>query len=217
MSENTDRTGILKISEIAEQFINAVSAKLHLEISGENFVYGNAALEKSAEVKNLVEDLRQVGIGVENIFVKDVHVQTETGFFNTSSKGTYKIVVRVGDLELMPNALGVIARQKNCRLDFTEWIFDEDKARVELAREAMVKAKRKADAMAEAVGYKIVGIRTCSDVYNELPKPEPMISAAFAGESLKRRVAPADIGAQFQNENKVSAQISVEFFIGKNE
>ena len=194
MSENNEKIGILKISETAEQFINAVSAKLHLEISGENFVYGSAALEKSAEVKNLVEDLRQVGIGVENIFVKDVQVQTETGFFNTSSKGTYKIVVRVEDLELMPNALGAIARQKNCRLGFTEWIFDEDEARVELAREAMIKAKRKADAMAEAVGYKIVGIRTCSDVYNELPKP---ISEEFPVMETKKRVAPADIGAQF--------------------
>ena len=206
----------MKISETVEQFINAVSAKLHLEISGENFVYGNAALEKSAEVKNLVEDLKQVGIGVENVLVKDVSIQTDTGFFSKSSKGTYKIVVRVEDLELMPNALGAIAAQKNCRLNFTEWIFNEDEARIELARQALVKAKRKADEMAQAVGYEIIGIKSCSDVYNELPKSEP-ISEDFSRMAMRRQISTTDIGAQFQNENKVSAQVFVEFIISKNE
>ena len=213
MSENNDKTGILKISETAERFINAVSAKLHLEISGENFIYGNAALDKSVEVKNLVEDLKQVG--VENILVKDVAIQTETGFFNKSSKGTYKIVVRVEDLELMPDALGAVAAQKNCRLSFTEWIFNEDEARIELAREALVKAKRKADQMAEAVGYQIVGIKSCSDVYNELPKSQPF-SESFSGIRAKRQIDSADIGAQFQNENKVSSQVFVKFIITKS-
>ncbi len=160
MSENPIEIGVLKISETAERNINVVAAKLHLEISGENFIYGNAALEKSGEVKSLVVDLKDVGIGGENVSVKDVVLQTETGFFSKSSKGTYKIVVRVEDLALMPNALGAIAAQKNCRLGRTEWVFDEDEARLELAREALVRAKRKADTMAEAVGYRIIGIKS---------------------------------------------------------
>lgn len=218
MLENADATGIIKISETAEKYIKAAAAKLHLQITGENFVYGNAALEKSAEVKSLVDDLNQIGVGGENVMVKDVSVQTETGFFNKSSKGTYKITVHVKDLELMPNALGAVAEQKNCRLTLTEWIFDEDEARIELAREALVKAKRKADSMADAVGYKIVGIKNCSDVYNELPKSQP---AAADYQMLRARAdyaaAPTDIGTGFQNENKVSAQVFVEFIISKNE
>ncbi len=214
MSENTNETGILKISETAERNINAVAAKLHLEISGENFIYGNAALEKSGEVKSLVVDLKQAGIGGENVSVKDVMLETETGFFNKSSKGNYKIVVRVEDLALMPNALGAIATQKNCRLVRTEWIFDEDEARLELAREALVKAKRKADAMTEAVGYEISGIKSCFDVYQELPKPVPF-SEDSSMERAKRQMATAEIGTQFQNENKVSTQVFVEFIIAK--
>lgn len=219
MSENADTTGILKISETAEKHIKAVSAKLHLQIAGENFVYGNAALEKSVEVKSLVDDLNQIGISGENVMVKDVTVQTETGFFNKSSKGIYKIAVHVKDLELMPSALGAIAEQKNCRLTLTEWIYDEDEARIELARAALVKAKRKADSMADAVGYKIVGIKTCSDVYNELLK-SPSLSTdteRLMKAQVNTFAAPTDIGTQFQNENKVSAQVFVEFIITKNE
>ncbi len=152
------------------------------------------------------------------MLVKDVSVKTETGFFNKSSKGTYKIVVRVENLQLIPHALGAIAEQKNCRLNFIEWIFNEDEARVEVAREALIKAKRKADVMASAVGYKIVGIKNCSDEYVELPKPKSnaanygmmRASADFAAE-------PMNIGTEFQNENKVSARVFVEFIIVENE
>ncbi len=218
MSENFEKTGIIKISEKAETEVKAVSAKLHLEITGENFIYGSAALEKSAEVKSLVDDLKQIGIGGENVMVRDVSVQTETGFFNKSSKGTYKIVVHVENLELMPHALGAVAEQKNCRLSFVEWIFNEDEARIELAREALIKAKRKADSMANAVGYKIVGIKSCADVYDELPKPKS--NSENFGMMRARAdyaAAPVDIGTQFQNENKVSAQVFVEFIIAESE
>ena len=217
MSENIDKTGIIKISETAEKYVQAESAKLHLQITGENFFYGNAAREKSVEVKSLVEDLDKIVIGGEDILVKDVSLQTETGIFNKSSKGVYRLVVRVKDLTLMAEALGAIASQKNCQLIFTEWIFSEDAARFELAREALIKAKRKADLMAEAVGYKITGIKNCSDTYNELKTPLTL-AEGFRVAKLKTDPAAgaADIGTQFQNENKVSAQVIVEFFIERS-
>lgn len=215
----SDKTGIIKINETAEKYIQAVSAKLHLQIEGENFFYGNAALEKSAEVKSLVESLKQAGIGAENVMIKDVSLQTEAGIFSKSSKATYKIAVNVKDLGLMSEALGAITGQKNCQLISTEWTYDEDEARIELARQALIKAKRKADSMAEAVGYKIVGIKECSDTYQEMPK-QPYNYALIAQQSKSRggfSMGSADIGTEFQNENKVSAQVFVEFIIEKGD
>lgn len=148
-------------------------------------------------------------------WLKMFRYRLKRDFVNKSSKGTYKIAVCVGDLALMPNALGAIAAQKNCRLGFTEWIFNEDEVRIELAREAFVRAKRKADAMAEAVGYEVIGIKSCSDVYNKLPKSEP-ISEDFSAMRMRRKIDIADIGAQFQHKNKVSAQVFVKFVISKN-
>lgn len=215
----TEKSGIIKISETAEKYIQAVSAKLHLQIEGENFFYGNAALEKSVEVKNLVESLNQIGVTAENILIKDVSLQTDSGIFSKSSKATYKIAVLIKDLRLMSEALGVITSQKNCQLVSTEWWFDEDEVRIELAREALIKAKRKADSMAEAVGYKIVGIKECVDSYKELPK-QPLSYQMMAPQSKARggfSFGSADIGTEFQNENKVSAQVFVEFIIEKDE
>lgn len=205
MSENK---GIIKIAEKAEKYIRAVSAKLHLQISGANFFYGNAALEKADEVKSLVEDLAKVGFDGKNIFVKDVTLESDSGIFGKSTKSTYQLDLNVENLDLMGEVLGVVAAQKNCQLRFTEWVFDEDAARLELAKEALIKAKRKADAMAEAVGYKIVGIKECADVYYPLQKD---VMRDFAEQGFALRAAK--IGAEFQNENKVSAEVSVEFFI----
>lgn len=213
----SEKTGIIKINETAEKYIQAVSAKLHLQIEGENFFYGNAALEKSAEVKSLVESLKEIGVAPENVMIKDVSLQTDTGIFSKSSKATYKIAVNIKDLGLMSEALGAITGQKNCQLMTTEWIFDEDEAHLELAREALVKAKRKADSMAEAVGYKIVGIKECSDTYRELPKEQ---FGGFAPQAARGRAdsfAPANIGTEFRSENKVSAQVFVEFIIEKGD
>ena len=43
--------GIIKVTEKQSAEIEAYGAKLYIYIHGENLVYGNAALEKSVEVK----------------------------------------------------------------------------------------------------------------------------------------------------------------------
>ena len=48
------------------------------------------------------------------------------------------------------------------------WIYDEEPVKLQLIQDAMVKAKEKAEEMVSSVGYKIAGIRTCSDSY-EIP------------------------------------------------
>jgi len=218
-----ENAGNIRISETQETEINANAAKLHISITGENFVYGNAALEKSVEVKNLVEDLKKLGLTDENFAVKSVSVKTETGFFAKSSKGIYQIAVHVKDLSLLSNVLGVVAGQKNANLISLEWIFDEDESRLELARQVLIKAKRKADLMAEAVGYTIVGIKNCSDSYVSPPETHnvnfgvapPMMARARFSEA--ESYAPADIGTQFRGEKKISAQVTVDFIVVKTD
>ena len=133
--------GILRISETSEKEITASSAKLHLSIAGENFVFGNAALEKSREVKRLVDDLKTADIKDEHLFVSSVNIQTESGFFAKSSKATYKLCVDIHDLALLSQVWGVVSNQKQVEMERLEWDYDEDTARLELSRETMQKQK----------------------------------------------------------------------------
>lgn len=220
-----ENTGILKISETEEAEIVADSVKFDFTITGENFVYGNAALEKCAEVKHLVEELKKLGVADDCFTVKSVYVKTETEFFGKTSKGSYQIVVHIKDLAQLSNALGAITAAKNCSLGSLEWVFDEDETKLELARQALLKAKRKADLMAEAIGYKITGIRTCSDSYstatdryqnNVMFAPQAAAPQSHGGFGGAPRVS-VDIGTQFRGEKKIQTVVSAEFLIAKSD
>lgn len=215
-----ENQGIIKISESEETAIGASAAKVHLRVAGENFVYGNAALEKTVELKNLVQELKQLGVNDEDFAVKSVSVQTESGFFAKTSKGVYQIQAKVQDLSLLSNVLGAIATQKNAALVNLEWIFDEDETRLELARLALLKAKRKAELMAETIGCTITGVRSCSDSSNAPTVETKNFDAGFdfAASPAKSRArqATADIGTEFRGEKTVSVRIYVEFIIVKN-
>jgi uncharacterized protein YggE len=207
--------GILRISETSEKEITASSAKLHLSITGENFVFGDTALEKSREVKRLVDDLKTAGIKDENLFVSSVSVQTESGFFAKSSKATYTLRVDVHDLALLSQLLGVVSNQKQVEMERLEWVYDEDTAQEGLSREAMQKAKRKADAMAEAVQYRVVGLRSASDSH-ELPdyRDVRLMKQDFAAGMMRSREAPPlDIGTEFRASITLKVTVSVEFLI----
>lgn len=219
-----ENTGIIKISETHETEISANSAKLNITITGENFIYGNAALEKCAEVKNLVEALKTLGVTDDCLTVESVSSYTETGIFTKQSKGIYKIVVRVENLALLSSVLGAIAEQKNCHLEMLEWVFEEDEARFEATKQALVKAKRKADLMAEVLDYKITGIKNCWDshqaqqevpnVFFGQPKAAPMMARSRFGSDS---VAQMDIGTVFRGEKQILVTVTVEFLVSKTE
>ena len=52
--------GILKVTEREAGEIEASAVKIGITVEGENLLYGNAALEKCAEVKKTVERLTVV-------------------------------------------------------------------------------------------------------------------------------------------------------------
>jgi hypothetical protein len=86
----------------------------------------------------------------------------------------------------------------------------------------MAKAKKKADAMMAVVGYRVVGIRACSDSY-EIPKVNITFRTPISdlGEvvSLKARSWKAgpniDIGTEIKGKKEITAIASVEFTIDK--
>ncbi len=215
--------GILKLSEEARCDVEAHAVKIGIVVEGENFLYGNAALEKCQEVRQAVEKIQAVESGID-IRVQGVQVRSESGWFSKSSKGVYSLELLLEKLERINEVLGVLMDMKNVELHSLGWVFNEDEAKVDLARQAMAKALKKAQAMVSAVDHRVVGIRACADSYH-IPQVDVALrqspvadSAQPASLSRSRSVKPvpsADLGTPMKGKKEIRAMVSVEFFIEK--
>jgi len=214
--------GILKVTERELSEVEAHTVKIGITVEGENFLYGNAAFDKCEEVKETVEKLKELEPEI-SIYVKSVYVKSESGWFSKSSKGIYRLEVIPTDLSKINEILGIILDMKNVNMNSLEWVFNDDEIKIELIKKAMIKAKAKAEAMTDVVGYKIVGIRSCSDSY-EIPNVNVTLRSSsdeFHDEMrvLKRTRSrasakpTADIGTEMKGKKEITAIASVEFII----
>jgi uncharacterized protein YggE len=213
--------GVIKVSETETTEIMASSARLHITVEEQNFIFGNAVLEKSEEVKRLVTEIKKFDIEDKDITVKNIYFDIESGLFSKSSVGKYKIAIAIDDLQNLSDILGIIAIQKTVRLDRLEWIFtQENEQKIELSKNAIVKAEKKARAMVEAIGFKIAGIKSCWD---SIDFPAEAIEVNFnnmygSGDSERRRrvtTPQVDIGTDFKATKEISATVTVEFTIDR--
>lgn len=208
--------GSLRVTERATVEIDAVSAKLHITISGENFIYGNAAVEKCKEVKVFVERVKALGLPDDAIKVKSVRVITSSGLLTKSSSGAYNLELRVANLSKLGDLLGAIGDQKSIALNLLEWVYNENDAQLAAAELAMKKAKKKADLLMSCVGHRVTGIKSCSDQYNSLQDTNVRFETRDASLSRVRAAvaAPrADIGTEFKSSKEIEATVSVDFII----
>jgi hypothetical protein len=219
--ENKMEQGILKVTEREVGEIEASAVKIGITVEGENLLYGNAALEKCAEVKRTVERLKIVDPEVL-VHVKSVLIKSESGWFSKSSKGVYCLELTLKHLDKMNELLGVILDIPNVTMNSLEWVFEEDLVKIALIKKAMAKAKLKAEAMSSAVAHHVVGIRACSDSY-DIPNVNATVrsplSNSSAGRMLRARgatsVPTADIGTEMKGKKEIVAVASVEFIIAK--
>lgn len=209
--------GVIKVSETEKTEIAASSAKLHITVEEQNFIFGNALLEKSEEVKRLVTDIKKFGIEDADITVKNVYFDMQSGIFAKSSVGKYKIAIAIKNLQNLGEVLGVIAIQKTVKLERLEWMFEqENETRLELSRKAIVKAQRKATTMLEAIGFRILGIQSCLDSSDlRAESAEVNFNSMYGTGDYKRRSASTqvDIGTDFKATKEISATVTVEFTI----
>ena len=85
-------------------------------------------------------------------------------------------------------------------------------------KQAMKKAKHKADEMMSVINYEVVGIRSVSDSYQMPQHREMTLHAMPMAASMKRsKSAPpnVDIGTEIKSKKKISAMCNVEFLISE--
>lgn len=210
-------TGVLRITEKASKEIDASSVKLEITIEGDNVFFGNAALEKSIEIKDFLKSLEEIKECL-NISVTSITIKSDTGWFSKSSKGIYNLCIKINNLSNLNFILGTIAETKNVELREIDWIYDEEESKLELIKKAIIKAKHKAEEMMKVIDYRIAGIRSCSDSY-EIPSNKPIkySNSSLGGDTVKMKKmatsAPLDIGTEIIGKKEIICISSIEFYI----
>ncbi len=210
---------ILRVSAKASQDITASLAKLHFTVEGETFLFGNAALDRSRILKDLVTKFKELGATDAEFNVKSVSARVDAGLLGKSSKAEFKLDLTLTDFSKLPDFLGVITGAKNVQLEQLEWIFETDAIMLELSAAAMKKAFDKASAMANAVGHSVLGIRSASD---SSQMPERIQSLNFGGDWMNQELSRApkrarvEIGTEFKATRELTSEVNVEFYLEKN-
>lgn len=211
--------GVLRVSETAEAETEATRAFVLIEAKSDRLMFGNAALEASEEMRAVIARIKQVSESVE-VEVESVSTQSTTGVFGKNSTATYLLKLTISDLAVLGTVLGICSEGKQISVRSLLWDYDDDGIKLQLAKTAMQKAKTKAEQMMAAVGYKVMGIRSCSDSY-QMPNVGELIlnevnGAVRSPTSRTRGIdsnSSVDLGTQFQRKKKISATCTIEFLI----
>lgn len=200
--------GVLRITVDFGVRIDAVAARVHVTLRAQSSLAATAATKKVAEVRSLVEALAAAGVGEDAIDVTGLHVVTGSGKILTSQEVTITLEIAATPDQL-PAVLGLLAAQQGLAVDEVEWVYDEFEASIPATAEAMRRARRKADAVAQAAGVVVTGIANASDSWS-LPGPR-MEPVAFAAGAMKRGAAPMDMGMTISSSTKLSVHVTVDF------
>jgi uncharacterized protein YggE len=206
--------GILRVTARETSEVTAGSAKLHLRIEGETFVMGNAVTQRSREVRELVTALKTFGITDEDVQVEGVQAKLNQGLLAKGTKVVFNLIVHARDIAVIGDLLGAVANARHAELERIEWVFEDDEIALELSSKAMAKAQRKASAMAAAIQYIVVGIRSASDSL-ELPDVSDVVLHAQDFMLMQRaRVSNSvDLGTEFKATREITAVVSAEFVV----
>jgi uncharacterized protein YggE len=211
MEETPD---VIVISARHEEDLAADRAELLVAVQGSSLVTGRAALRKAKEVAKLVEELEQCGVTQDEIGLEDIRAEVSSGILGKSSSATYRLRIRCGKLEMLPEILGAITSAKNARLEDVVWRYPDSAVQQAKWLESCIAwANTKAEAAAAAMGARLVGVHRLSEhgldePDNELPAGlrdgRPMMSRARAGG------APLE-GLELGHQKRAGLKIVVEY------
>lgn len=205
--------GLLRVTVDDKVDITADLARVHVWVEGESFVLGNAALDRAREVREFVLQLQTQGLAATEIQVQGVNIASSSGVLAKHQKVEFSLVVQTPAAQL-PQVLGVVAAQRNVRMRRLEWVFADFEASVSLAAQAMRKARRKAEAMAEAAGQRVTGIHLASDAWQ---MPVATRNLDFMQEETpraaprSRHAEPLDVGAEYSATQALRVHLTVDF------
>ena len=189
--------------------IDATGARVHVTLRAQSSLAATAATKKVAEVRALVESLAAVGIPDDSIDVTGMQIATGQGKILASQEVRITLEIATTS-EQLPEVLGILAARHGLSVDQVEWTYDEFEASISASADAMRMARRKADAVAEAAGVRVIGITSASDTWS---MPSPRVEMASFASDTRMRVgaAPLDMGMTMSSTTKLSVRLTVDF------
>ena len=189
--------------------IDATGARVHVTLRAQSSLAATAATKKVAEVRALVEALAAAGIPDDSIDVTGVQIATGQGKILASQE--VRITLEIATTpEQLPEVLGILAARHGLAVDQVEWTYDEFEASITATADAMRMARRKADAVAEAAGLRVVGITSASDTWS-MPTPRTEMASFASDTRMRMGAAPLDMGMTMSSTAKLSVRLTVDF------
>src|SRR5262245_131374 len=138
--------GILRVCETETTEIEAARAFVMINVASEKIIFGNAAIAASEDLKSVITKVTAVSEEVE-VETDSVSVTTNSGIFSKNSTANYTVKLKVNDLNALGAILGICSEGKKLSVRSVTWDYDEDEAKLNLIKNAVRKAKKKADEM----------------------------------------------------------------------
>lgn len=160
--ETPERDKIV-VEEVIIYELKASSVVLHVSVKGSSYIADDMALKKAKEVSTLVESLIALGIPEQEIRLKNVVAETQSGIISKSSSAKYHLSIKLRDFEKLSETLSAVTSAKSCELSSIEWKFREDRQKkLENLAKVFASAKETAECIAAALGVTIKGVHHCS-------------------------------------------------------
>jgi len=207
--------GDLRVTVEHDVRIDASGARVHVTVRAQSSLAATAAAKKVAEVRALVESLSTVGIPDSSIDVTGMQIVTGQGKILASQEVRITLEIAVEN-EQLPAVLGILAANKGLAVDQVEWTYDQFEASISATADAMRMARRKADAVADAAGLRVVGIASASDTWS-MPSPRVEMASFAADSRMRVGSAPLDMGMTMSSSTKLSVRLTVDFEVAEND
>jgi len=209
----------IQVSVTQERERAAIGADLSVTVEGTSLVTGEMALRKAREVAQLVSALQEVGIDAKDITLQGVRADTSGGKVIKMSAARYSLRVRCEALDMLADVLGAITSQKNVTLNGISWRYREDNGGDEQwLDDCLAEANRKARRIANALGVRLLGVRSCLEEYREYGDEGRQwhvdtLSASAQPAMRRARVSAEELGLEVSHTKRVELSVRVEYRI----
>lgn len=208
---------VIRVSVAREKEVPADGADLYVTIRGTSVVSGKEALRKAKEVNRLVEDLEGRGLSRDAVELLSVRAEQSSSALTRSSSAQYRVRIRCRDIDGLAGILGVITAQKVASLDRLDWQYPEIEAtRTGWIEEAIAHANARAQAMAAALGVRVLGVRSAVVRFKALDDPRSQYfgMSELATGVTRRRVSEAPaLEVPVANIRKIQVEVDAAYRI----
>jgi uncharacterized protein YggE len=213
----TQTADCIHVSEQAWGEIPPRAALLHVTLTGDKLFSGRAAFEKAIELRRLAMALAERDIPEQALSLEGATLDVSTGLFTRSSSVTYRVRVRIEQVDRIADALDAIAESKQARLSHIEWDY-AGSASDELLATCTTRAVAKASCIARALGVTLGAVRSVheEDVVEAAPYPHLAAAAELSVMRTARKAAVADelAGLELAPTKKIGVRVRLVYAIG---